>query len=131
MYPDFVKAVMPVGGASATDGPGGAIAAWTFQLAKASLESDPVWIETKADYYKLPKDKHPNQGVEFHWSQLLLTGYDLSFRQAMGWDEVSKGRVRVEARPAAGQEHRRHPVAHGRPVRRGRPVVPRHRGRAA
>lgn len=90
MYPDFVKAVMPVGGASATDGPGGAIAAWTFQLAKASLESDPVWIDTKADYYKLPKAKHPNQGVEFHWSQLLLTGYDLDFRQSMGWDAVSK-----------------------------------------
>ena len=90
MYPDFVKAVMPIGGASATDGPGGQIAAWTFQLAKASLESDPVWIETKADYYKLPKDKHPNQGVEFHWSQLLLTGFDLNFRQSLGWDEVSK-----------------------------------------
>ena len=90
MYPDFVKAVMPIGGASATDGTGGQIAAWTFQLAKASLESDPVWIETKADYYKLPKDKHPNKGVEFHWSQLLLTGYDLNFRQTLGWDEVSK-----------------------------------------
>lgn len=90
MYPDFVQAVMPVGGASATDGPGGQIAAWTFQLAKASLEADPVWIETQADYYKLPKDKHPNQGVEFHWSQLLLTGFDLGFRQSLGWDEVSK-----------------------------------------
>lgn len=90
MYPDFVKAILPVGGASATDGPGGPIAAWTFQLAKASLESDPVWIDTKADYYALPKDKHPNQGVELHWSQLLLTGFDLGFRQSMGWDEVSK-----------------------------------------
>lgn len=90
MYPDFVKAILPVGGASATDGPGGQIAAWTFQLAKASLESDPVWIDTKADYYALPKDKHPNQGVELHWSQLLLTGFDLGFRQSMGWDEVSK-----------------------------------------
>jgi pimeloyl-ACP methyl ester carboxylesterase len=90
MHPEFVKAVMPVGGASATDGPGGTIAAWTFQLAKASLESDPVWIETKADYYKLPKAEHPNAGVEFHWSQLLLTGFDLDFRQSTGWDAVSK-----------------------------------------
>lgn len=90
MYPGFVKAVMPIGGASATDGVGGQVAAWTFQLAKASLESDPVWIETKADYYKLPKDKHPNKGVEFHWSQLLLTGYDLNFRQTLGWDTVSR-----------------------------------------
>ncbi len=90
MYPDFVKAVMPIGGASATDGPGGQVAAWTFQLAKASLESDPVWIETKADYYKLPKAQHPNKGVEFHWSQLLLTGYDLNYRQTLGWDSVSR-----------------------------------------
>jgi len=90
MYPDFVKSVMPIGGASATDGPGGQIAAWTFQLAKASLEADPVWVETKGDYYKLPKDKHPNKGVELHWSQLLLTGYDLNFRQTLGWDSVSR-----------------------------------------
>jgi len=90
MYPDFVKAVMPIGGASATDGPGGQVAAWTFQLAKASLEADPVWVETKGDYYKLPKDKHPNKGVELHWSQLLLTGYDLNYRQTLGWDSVSK-----------------------------------------
>ncbi len=55
MYPDFVEAVMPIGGASATDGVGGPVAAWTFQLAKAALESDPVWIETKGDYYKPPR----------------------------------------------------------------------------
>lgn len=88
MYPDFVKAVLPVGGASATDGEG-PVAAWTFQLAKAALEADPVWVETKADYYALPKDKHPNKGVEFHWSMLLLTGFDLQFRQSLGWDAVA------------------------------------------
>ncbi|HMN74449.1 MAG TPA: alpha/beta hydrolase [Burkholderiaceae bacterium] len=104
MYPDFVKAVMPVGGASATDGPGGAIAAWTFQLAKASLESDPVWIETNANYYELPKDKHPNAGVEFHWSQLLLTGFDLDFRQATGWDAVSKDVFTWKADPRLGKD---------------------------
>jgi pimeloyl-ACP methyl ester carboxylesterase len=89
MYPGFVKAAMPIGGASATDGDG-PVAAWTFQLAKAALESDPVWIETKGDYYKLPKDKHPNKGVEFHWSMLSLTGYDLGYRQSQGWDAVGK-----------------------------------------
>lgn len=89
MYPDFVAAVMPIGGASATDGEG-PVAAWTFQLAKAALESDPVWIATNANYYDLPKDQHPNQGVEFHWSSLSLTGFDLPYRQSLGWDEVSK-----------------------------------------
>lgn len=89
MHPGFVKAVMPIGGASATDGEG-PVAAWTFQLAKAALESDPVWIETKGDYYKLPKEKHPNKGVEFHWSVLSLTGYQLNYRQSLGWEAVSK-----------------------------------------
>lgn len=89
MYPGFVEAVVPIGGAPATDGEG-PMAAWTFQLAKAALESDPVWVETKGDYYKLPKDKHPNKGVEFHWSMLSITGYDLAYRQSLGWDAVSK-----------------------------------------
>lgn len=89
MYPDFVASVVPIGGATATDGEG-PVAAWTFQLAKAALESDPVWVRTNGDYYSLPKDQHPNQGVEFHWSSLSLTGYDLSYRQSLGWDQVSR-----------------------------------------
>ena len=89
MYPDFVQAVMPVGGATATDGEG-QVAAWTFQLAKAALEADPVWVKTNGNYYNLPKDQHPNKGVEYHWSVLSLTGYDLGHRQNQGWDAVSK-----------------------------------------
>jgi len=89
MYPDFVQAVMPVGGATATDGEG-QVAAWTFQLAKAALEADPVWMKTNGNYYNLPKDQHPNKGVEYHWSVLSLTGYDLGHRQNQGWDAVSK-----------------------------------------
>ena len=89
MYPDFVQAVMPVGGATATDGEG-QVAAWTFQLAKAALEADPVWMKTNGNYYNLPKDQHPNKGVEYHWSVLSLTGYDLGHRQNQGWDAVSR-----------------------------------------
>ncbi len=89
MYPEFVDAIMPIGGATATDGEG-PVAAWTFQLAKAALESDPVWVETKGNYYNLPKDKHPNKGVEYHWSVLSLTGYELGHRQSLGWDAVSR-----------------------------------------
>ncbi|WP_295002306.1 alpha/beta fold hydrolase [uncultured Dechloromonas sp.] len=89
MYPGFVKTVVPIGGATATDGDG-PVAAWTFQLAKAALESDPAWIETKGAYYDLPKDKHPNKGVEFHWSMLSLTGYELAYRQSLGWEAVSQ-----------------------------------------
>ena len=89
MYPQMVGAVMPIGGATATDGDA-PVAAWTFQLAKAALESDPVWVETKGNYYHLPKEQHPNKGVEFHWSVLSLTGYQLNHRQTLGWEAVSK-----------------------------------------
>jgi pimeloyl-ACP methyl ester carboxylesterase len=89
MHPEMVGAIMPIGGATATDGEG-PMAAWTFQLAKAALESDPVWLETKGNYYHLPKEKHPNKGVEFHWSMLSLTGYELAYRQSLGWGPVSK-----------------------------------------
>ncbi|WP_297975895.1 alpha/beta hydrolase, partial [uncultured Amaricoccus sp.] len=87
MHPDFVDAVMPIGGSTATDGTS-PIAAWTFQNAKAALESDPVWIETGGDYYDLPREQHPRQGPAFHWSVLTLTGYDLAYRQSQGWDAV-------------------------------------------
>ncbi|MEJ5988492.1 alpha/beta hydrolase [Ramlibacter sp. PS3R-8] len=102
MYPDFVQAVMPVGGATATDGEG-QVAAWTFQLAKAALEADPVWVKTKGNYYNLPKDQHPNKGVEYHWSVLSLTGYDLGHRQSLGWDAVSREVFTWEPDPRMGK----------------------------
>jgi len=91
MHPEFVGAVMPVGGSTATDGTA-PIAAWTFQLAKAGLVSDPIWVETDGDYYDLPLDQHPRQGSAYHWSILSLTGYDLNYRGSQGWDAV-KGSV--------------------------------------
>ena len=128
MYPDFVQAVMPVGGATATDGEG-QVAAWTFQLAKAALEADPVWVETNGNYYHLPKDKHPNKGVEYHWSVLSLTGYDLGHRQSQGWDAVSKEVFTWQPDPRHGQERRRQSRQPGQDLRRRRPLVPRHRRR--
>jgi homoserine acetyltransferase len=103
MYPDMVEAVMPIGGATATDGEG-PVAAWTFQLAKAALESDPAWVETKGNYYQLPKDKHPNRGVAYHWSVLGLTGYELEYRQSLGWDAVSKEVFSWEPDPRMGKD---------------------------
>src|SRR5574337_2087801 len=102
MHPEMVEAIMPIGGASATDGDG-PVAAWTFQLAKAALESDPVWIATHGNYYDLPKEKHPNQGVEYHWSVLSLTGYQLNYRQSLGWDAVSKEVFSWEDDPRLGK----------------------------
>jgi pimeloyl-ACP methyl ester carboxylesterase len=85
----FVRAVMPIGGSTQEDGED-PVRKWVFQLATAGLESDPVWRETKGDYYHLPKEQHPNQGVQFHWSALLHTGFDLDFRVQQPWDTVRK-----------------------------------------
>jgi homoserine acetyltransferase len=89
MHPQMVQAVMPIGGATATDGDG-PVAAWTFQLAKAALESDPVWVETKGNYYHLPKEKHPNQGMQFMWSTLQLTGLTFPVRSATPWKNIQR-----------------------------------------
>ena len=103
MHPGFVQAVMPIGGASATDGDA-PIAAWAFQLAKAGIEADPHWVETQGDYYKLPKDKHPSKGVEFHWSMLSLTGYELAHRQSLGWGAVQRDEFSWQNDPRMGAE---------------------------
>ena len=100
MHPEFVSAVMPVGGATATDG-AAPIAAWSFQNAKAGLEGDPIWQRTGGRYYDLPKAEHPVQGPAFHWSMLSLTGYDMAYRQSQGWDAV-KGSVFAWEPPEEG-----------------------------
>lgn len=101
MHPEFVEAVMPIGGATATDGTS-PVAAWTFALAKAAIEADPIWQETGGRYYDRPKSQHPTQGPAYHWSQLSLTGYDLAYRQGQGWDAV-KGSVFAWS-PPEGEE---------------------------
>ena len=85
----FVRAVMPIGGATQEDGED-PVRKWVFQLATAGIESDPVWRETGGDYYHLPKAEHPNQGVKFHWSALLHTGFDFDFRVQQDWDTVRR-----------------------------------------
>lgn len=85
----FVKAIMPIGGTTQSDG-ADPVQAWVFQLMTAAIESDPVWQETKGNYYHLPKDKHPNQGVMFGWSVLTHTGLDLKFRSTQPWATVEK-----------------------------------------
>jgi len=79
LHPEFMGALMPIGGTTQSDA-GDPVGNWTFQLMTAAIESDPVWQKTKGDYYKLPKDEHPMQGVAFGWSVLSLTGFDFDFR---------------------------------------------------
>ena len=87
MHPEYVGAIMPIGGTTQSDA-GDPVGNWTFQLMTAAIESDPVWQQTKGDYYKLPKEKHPLKGMAFGWSVLGLTGYDFAFRTTQAFTAV-------------------------------------------
>lgn len=85
----FVRAVMPIGGTTQEDGED-PVRAWVFQLATAAIESDPQWRATGGDYYKLPREQHPRQGVAFSWSTLLNTGFTFDFRVQQPWSTVRR-----------------------------------------
>jgi len=85
----FVKAIMPIGGTTASDGDD-PVGQWTFRLGQAAIESDPVWRQTNGNYYHLPVDQQPKQGLEFMWSVLQLTGYTFPVRSATPWASLQK-----------------------------------------
>lgn len=88
LHPEFVQAIMPIAGSTNTaEDP---VLRWIFALMTAAMQSDPVWRETKGNYYHLPKEQHPNQGMMFGWSVLMHNGFDLDFRIDQGWKEVQK-----------------------------------------
>lgn len=88
LHPDYVQAVMPVGGSTSTRND--PVVRWNFDLMTAAMKSDPAWRETGGDYYHLPKESHPNNGMMFGWSILMHTGMDLDYRVEQGWDTVKK-----------------------------------------
>ena len=85
----YVSAIMPIGGTTASDG-ADPVGQWTFRLAQAAIESDPNWRATNGNYYNLPKEKHPNQGMQFMWSTLQLTGYTFPVRSSTPWQTLQK-----------------------------------------
>jgi homoserine O-acetyltransferase len=86
LHPEMVEAIMPISGASTIKND--AVARWMFQLMTAAMQSDPVWQSTKGDYYHLPKESHPNQGLMFGWSLLAQSGFGYDMRVGQGWDAV-------------------------------------------
>jgi homoserine acetyltransferase len=86
LHPEFVEAIMPIGGITATD----PVVRWLFTLMSQAMQGDPVWRATKGDYYSLAKDQHPNQGVMFGWSILGHTGFSFDMRAKQNWDVVKK-----------------------------------------
>ena len=88
MHPDYVDAIMPIGGStSPTRDPA---LRWTLDLMSAAIMSDPIWRQTRGDYYHLPKKEHPNRGVMFGWSILMHNALDLDFRHQQGWAQARK-----------------------------------------
>lgn len=85
----FVKAIMPIGGTTASDGDD-PVGQWTFRLGQAAIESDPIWRQTSGNYYHLPEENHPKQGLIFMWSLLQLTGYTFPVRSATPWSTLQK-----------------------------------------
>lgn len=90
LHPEYVDAIMPIGGGYATKTD--PVVRSLFQLMTAAMMSDPVWVDTKGKYYHLPKSKHPNQGMEFGWSILALTGFSFDYQIKLGWEGI-KGNV--------------------------------------
>lgn len=86
LHPDYVDAIMPIGGITFYN----PVPRWLFQLMTAAMKSDPIWRETKGDYYSLPKEKHPNKGMMFGWSVLGQSGLSFDFRAKQNWDDVKK-----------------------------------------
>ncbi len=84
LHPEFVEAIMPIGGTTASD----PVVRWLFQLMTAAMKSDPAWMNTKGDYYNLPKEKHPNKGLMFGWSVLGQSSFTFDFRSKQKWDKV-------------------------------------------
>lgn len=84
LHPDFVEAIMPIGGCTAAE----PIMRWRSQLMRAAMKSDPAWMNTKGDYYSLPKEKHPNRGLMFGWSLMGSSLFDVDFRNSQSWDKV-------------------------------------------
>jgi homoserine acetyltransferase len=85
----YVDAIVPIGGTTASDG-SDPVGQWTFRLAQAAIESDPVYRETGGNFYDLPNEEHPKRGLQFLWSILQLTGYSFEYRSAQPWENVQK-----------------------------------------
>ena len=86
LHPNFVEAIMPVGGITANN----PVSDWLFQLMSAGMKSDPAWRETNGNYYDLPKGRHPNKGMMFGWSILGQSGLSFDFRAKQSLDVVRK-----------------------------------------
>ena len=99
LHPEFVDAIMPIAANSTPDN----VARWIFLLMNAGLQSDPVWRATGGNYYHLPRNKQPGQGLMFGWSILSLTALTFDYRSQQAWDDVKGDVFYWQPRNGAGE----------------------------
>ena len=84
MHPDFVDAIMPIGG---TPFQNRGMARWQFDLMTAAIESDPIYRETAGDYYHRPLRERPIRGNLFGWSLMRQSAYSDELRVEQSFDQ--------------------------------------------
>lgn len=77
MHPRFAEALLPIGGTTFQNR---GMARWLFDLMTSAIQSDPVYRETRGDYYALPPERRPILGNLFGWSLLRQSAFDDEFR---------------------------------------------------
>ncbi len=100
LHPEFVEAIMPIGGGTAME----PVMRWRSQLMTAAMKSDPVWMSTKGDYYSLPKKDHPNRGLMFGWSLMDSLLLDVDFRNSQPWEKLKSSVFYWEPKGEEGTE---------------------------
>lgn len=110
MHPDFMKRILPIGG---TPFQSRGMARWQFDLMTACIQSDPVYRETKGDYYHLSHLERPIRGNLFGWSLLRQSAYVNELRveqtpeqyrlEAFAWDDCDDMIASGATLPGSGQ----------------------------
>lgn len=72
LHPDFPEAIMPIGG---TPYQARGMSRWQFDLMTAAVQSDPIYRETKGDYYDRPRLEQPLLGNLFGWSIIRQSAF--------------------------------------------------------
>ncbi|PKK90735.1 MAG: hypothetical protein CVV64_07605 [Candidatus Wallbacteria bacterium HGW-Wallbacteria-1] len=97
MHPDFMEAILPVGGTVFQDR---GMIRWLFDLVTSAVQSDPVYRSTIGNYYHLPRSEWPVLGNMFAWSILKQSAFVDEYRitqsheqyilEAFDWNESMK-----------------------------------------
>lgn len=87
LHPDFMESILPIGATPFQDS---GMACWLFDLMTAAIISDPVYQNTKGNYYAKPKLEHPIMGNLFGWSLLKHSAFVDELRMKQGFEHCKQ-----------------------------------------